>query len=52
MIEGYNILGFVEGVSVMWDTSKVAVTGITSDDYYLSFHVKVILITYDVFLCM
>jgi len=51
-MEGCNVLGFVGGVSVIWDTSKVAVTGITGDDYYVSFHVNVILITYDVFLCM
>ena len=35
--------GFVGGVSVVWDTSKVALTGITGDDYYVAFQVKVIL---------
>jgi len=33
--------GFVGGVSVIWDTSRVAVTGITGDDYYVSFQLKV-----------
>jgi len=33
--------GFVGGVSVIWDTSRVAVTGIIGDDYYVSFQVKV-----------
>ncbi|KAJ8439435.1 LOW QUALITY PROTEIN: hypothetical protein Cgig2_021549 [Carnegiea gigantea] len=33
-------IGFVEGVSVVWDPAKVALTGLSSDNYFVSFYVK------------
>jgi len=34
-------LGFVGGTSVIWDTSEVALAGLTGEDNYVSFRVKV-----------
>ena len=34
-------LGFVGGLSIIWDTSKVVVTGLTGENDFVSFYVKV-----------
>ena len=34
-------LGFVGGTSVLWDTSEVALAGLTGEDNYVSFRVRV-----------
>ncbi|KAJ8420536.1 hypothetical protein Cgig2_002958 [Carnegiea gigantea] len=40
-------LGFVGGVLVVWDPSKVALTGLTGDDDFISFNVKDSMHMYD-----
>jgi len=34
-------MGFVGGTSVIWDASKVSLAGLTGEDNYVSFRVKV-----------
>jgi len=36
-------LGFVGGTSIIWDTSKVALAGLTGENNYVSFRLKVTL---------